>query len=438
MPASSDAVGGYGDPTTRREEPLEGYLDAAEPVVYRLECDRPVAIEPDGEPTSELGDAETGAVAAVTDRRLLVGVPDALEAVAFRDVRDVTVKRGLLHTALTVRTWTHGTVRIRPVRGQPVAEAADYLERAATVRQRVLAAVEDARDDITAAGRAIEAGDEAAAAAARTDVRHALSLAARRIDDAPRAAYPSLDSLVAETRTVFQRTRVHAHLARAQTLAVEGDARAGVDAWPGVERTLCDARAHLETALRVAVEGDLELVGAIQAEIDDLDERTRSIVARQRSLVADARDAALAADSPTAAVPALATAVEQARAAASFDWGDRLGVDVDRPTRQREAERLAGRLIEARRRLADRQHNAAEWAQLAGDRDEAVSRYRAAHAQLRKAERLARELAAGDADRLADRREAVTVELAALRALAGDDVPAVAEGTPQTGVNQSA
>lgn len=387
-------------------------------MIHRVESGRPVTYEPE-EGDAEEVDGET-VVAAITDRRLLLGSPESPIEVPYRDVREVTASAGLLRSHIDVRVWNRGRYRVRPARGEDVEAAAGFLEEAATVWQRVLAALEDTREHITDLGEAIEAGEPDAIDAARDDVQHCLSLAARRIDDGPDELRETLESAVAETETELQRTRVHAYLARGQALADEAENRAHIEAWQTAEEALHVARQHLETALGAAVERDFGLVSAIQDELDALDERARRIADRQLDLLKDAREAAVAADAPEIAVPAWSAALEHARGAARFDWGGRLGLDRDRANLARLVEVTAGRLIQARSALAGRLRGDAELARLRGDRGAAADRYEAALSQLVAAERVARELQAGDADRIAARRADMASTYAALRALEDD------------------
>lgn len=385
-------------------------------MVRRLEGSGPLEFEPEG------GEAEAvdgdRPVAAITDRRLLLGSPEDPIEVPYRDVREVTASEGLLRSGLEVRVWDRGSYRFSPARGQDVAAAGEFLDSATTVWQRVLAALEDAREHITALADAIEAGDDATIDAAREDVQHSLSLSSRRIDDGPEELREPLEEAVSETVTELQRARVHAHLVRGQALGDEAEARASVESWLAAEEALYTARQHLERALRAAVERDFRLVDSIQRELDALDDRAADIAERQRALLADAREAATAAEVPETAVPAWAAALEHARAAARFDWAGRLGLPREDETARRAVEVTAGRLIEARTRLAERLRGDAEFARLRDEHRAAADRYAAACSQLVAAERVARELAAGDPDRLAERRADLAAEGRACSALA--------------------
>lgn len=413
---------------------LAAHLAADEIVVFRLAGTGVLAFE--GEDGTEELSATSGGrpKAVVTDRRVYFVVESADDAevdeVPYRNVREVTAHDGLLRSRLVVRVWDRGTYRLKTHRHEPVAEAGEFVERATRVWQRVLAAVENAREEITALGKRVENGDEAGAAEARRAARQELATAARRVKDGPVELQDALAERITDVQTELRRTRVRAHVKCGTELADEAATLTAEQAWDEAEAVLHDARDHLTTAREVARAADFRSADAIEAEIDRLEERAAGLAEQPRAAGDEARSTARAAEKPEEAVPAWASALDHYRTALRFDWGGRVGVERDTGALRARVEEAAANLIASRQDLAAKLVEIADDAREA-DPSAAADRLEVACSQLAAAESLAREYRAGDAEAvaadLADVRErlaSLPVEHAPTRVAPDGDVAA--------------
>lgn len=371
--------------------------------------------------------ASTGGdpLAVVTDRRVYLATlsqsgVDVAE-IRYRNVREVEATDGLLRRRLSLRVWDDGIYRFKPERGANVTEAAAFVERAARVWQRVLAALESARENVTGLGRHVEAGRTEDVVTAREAARTQLETAADRIENGPAVLRDVLSERVDDVETELQRTRVRAHLARGQSRLEAARSAAADEVWADAEAALLDAQSHADRSRTVAALAGFDVLDAIDRERARIEEVTAGIADQPRQIAADAQVTALAAEEPEDAVPAWASALDGYRAALTFDWGGRLGVDRDTAALRRRVEEAAGNLIAARRDLAEKLRGAAADERMAGANAAASARYEAALSQLSMAESLADELRAGDPAAIADERGIIRCRLTELDAGTDED-----------------
>jgi len=412
---------------TAGEQPngIESVLSAAESVSYRLAARTRVVRETDKGEVA-LGQSTDGEWAVVlTDRTVYVVRSDrVVETVDYRDVRSVEATSGLLRSSLAIRTWNRGTVRVAVERGAPVEAAGDYLERASDTHQRVLAALDTAREHVTDLGAAIEAGDRAATEAAHAAIDEQLSLARQRIDAGPDRVAATLDERVATVHTERERTRARSHVARAKTLLEEADRLTDAEAWDAALATYRDARDHLETAREAAHGKGFDLLGAIETEIERVDERVERLSRLPLARARDAHETARNADDLEAAVPAWASTLEHYRAALTAGWGTPVDFSGDVDDLPARVEDVAMALIDARTGLAAQLRREGDNCRLAGRDGAAADRYRAALDQLACARRVARELRAGEPAAIDERLQGLRARLTTVestREWAGDD-----------------
>ncbi len=383
------------------QETISGWLDDGEPVVYRLRTDDPVVRQTD-ETATRVGAADTGCLVAVTDRRLVLGSPDADaagSAIAYTDVRSISATDGILSSRLTVDVWGDGTYRLAPT-NVDAEVVADYLERVTDIHQRVTAALESAREAITDLGRRLEGDDRPAET--RREVERQLDLARDRLASARLHHDDYLLGRVETVETEFQRTRVRGHLARGQVLAGQGDRATGREEWTVALDAFDTARDHMETAHRVARDRDFRLAEAIESALADLDDRVDRLRARPLELAeADRRRAQAAAD-PEDEIPSWESALDHYHAALTAGWG-RVSFEGEKDALRMQVEWVVANLIESRRALADKLAASADDVRAANP-TAARTRYGAAAEQVARAAALAREFHAGDAEALAARR----------------------------------
>lgn len=391
---------GGGDVEASLRDSLTGRMAAGESVVTSLRSTKRVVHE--GEEATERFEPVSGetARAVVSDRRLYfaVGTAEGTEVIEipYRDVRDVEVKDGLLSSGLTVRVWNRGTYRFSPARGEDVAGAGETLQRIVRGWQRVLAALEAAREYVTELGRHVEEGDRDATERSREAVQRELSRAGTRIDEAPASVGSALESRVEEVATELQRRRLRAHVARGQALAAEGQKLTEDEAWDEAAEAFHRSREHLETALSASVERGFDAVEGIIGELDDLEAAERRLADRPLELAEEARAVAQAAESSATAVSAWTEAVEYYRAALTTGWGRSIEMASDEAVLRWQVEWAAGNLVDASRERARELEEAGDRRQADGLHDSSRAAYREAVAHLEEAATLAGELRVAD------------------------------------------
>lgn len=390
---------------------LREHLEDEETVVYQLAGAGDIVHEDDDGAEQIAAAAGGDVMAVITDRRVyFAAITDTgvdVAALRYRNVREIVTVDGLLRRRLEIRVWGEGTYRFKPARGEPIDEAGDFVQEAGQVWQRVLAALEAAREQITSLGKHVEGGAEADATSARGKARDQIDVAEDRIEDAPPVLQDALAERVREVQTELQRTRVRSHLKRGQTLIETARSRATDRDWTDAERALCEAQRHTELARKVAALAGFDVLEAIDRELVRIEDLTTEIADQPRQLAVDAQVTAEAAQEPENAVPAWASALAGYRDAIGFDWGGRLGVERNTEKLRERVEKAAGNLIAARRDLAEKLRGEAADARMAGQLEAATDRYEAALTQLSMAESLAGELDAGDPEAIADERETV-------------------------------
>lgn len=402
--------------------PLADHLADGETVAHRLEGSNLEFVEQAGERHAP---PPSDPIAVATDRRvyfaaLAEGGLDTAE-IRYRNVRDVEATGGLLRGRLELRVWGEGTYRFKPKRGEPTEETVEFVERASAVWQRVLAATETAREAITDHGRHVTAGETVAASEARRTIRDELDTARERIDEGPDALADALEARIDDVETELQRTQVHTHVKRCKTLYEAAEERADAEAWADAEAALRESFRHVEIARKIASLAGFPVVDAIEQEYGVLRERAADIASRPRKLGGLAAVTAREAEQPEAAVPAWASALDHYRAAVSFDWGGRLGVERDTDALREQVEEAAEGLIAARREFAANLRDQAVEARRAGETARAADHYEVACSQLSMAESVAGELRAGDPAEIAAEKAVIQRRLDALDAGTGDE-----------------
>lgn len=364
-----------------------------ETAAYWLSSTGAVVHEDDGEQRYEPTD-DGSTVAGITDRHLYFAIEteeevDVIE-IPFRDVRDVEASAGILGSKLAVRVWNRGTYRIRPGRGDDVEEAGEFLERVSDCWQRVLAALDTAREEITELGRHVERGDEAAANEARAVIQTELDKASYRIVDGGNGARVALTEERDAVETELHRTEMRSRVARGSALADEGERLTRAEDWDEAAAAYRRARECFDEALAIAEDQGFRLVESIRAERADLAERVAVLEVLPLRLAEHAWATATASEESAESVGAWADALESLRTALTVGWGQPTDFDGNTRILRWEVERAANNLIDARLERA---------------REIAASDPEAARAELEAAADVARELAAGDLEEIRAERE---------------------------------
>ncbi len=362
-----------------------------------------------GDTTHEKGGDDGGLLLAVTDRKLVfvLDTPSGIETadVPYTDLKDIEVDSGILSTTLSVTVWGRGTFSFQPTDGEMATRAADFATRGSNAWQRVVAALQDARQHISMIPGHVADGDMDAARDARRSARENLTTAKQRRDETPQ---PFQSSLAERHERVQRELAEHWMDARAdqgeQLLDAVADRLddSGSLEYDEAYRMLARAREHLEAALVLAIEEGFSRAGEIQSSLSALDEQLEILEARPLRLAEHARERAQATDSPEAAISAWEEALDHYRDALDAAWGTDADFDGDADALRLQIEWVVAVIVRLRRAVAAGLEDDGDEDAMSGNPDQARDRYDTAVDQLVRARRLAVQYRAGDADALAD------------------------------------
>lgn len=395
-------------PTAGADEPaevvvdaLDGYIDAGEQVQYRLPGKESVVQAEDGRTNKTTVPGSPTALAVVTDRKLVFVVASergsSAVAISYTELKAVDAKDGLLRSKLTVEVWGAGEYRFKISDSSDLGAAVDYLQQASRCWDRVIAALDDAREYSAEMGEAIEAGDLETARNRRQDATEKTDKAQAylgRFDIDPPAA---LQERIEKARRERGRTEIRTRIARAETLITEATHHTQNRGYTEAYRSFWYARDHLETAQAIARQQDLSEPAEIGSKLDTIENRLSRLEVRPRALAQQACERARGTDKLTVEIDAWQEAFEQYRDALTAGWGTDIDFSGDKEKLRSRIETVVGNLIECRQDLAARLEDE-------GDKHRrdhpgtAREHYDEALEQLDMAHQLAREFRAGDAE----------------------------------------
>jgi hypothetical protein len=397
-------------PTKQRMvEALESRLEEAETLEYQLTSDGNLTHE-DGEDTYTKGGGDGGTLLAVTDRKLVfvVDTRTGLETadVPYTDLKDIEADNGILSTTLSVTVWGRGTFTVDPNDGDRAERVADFATKGSKAWQRVVAALQDARQHISTIPGYVADGEIEAARDARSSARENLTTAQQRLNGTPRWFRTPLEARYDRVEAELAERWMAARADRGETLLAMAADR--IDASGSLEydatyRTLARGRDHLEAALTVAIEDDFSRASEIQSTLADLRDVVAELEARPLQLGEWARERAQAADSPEAAVSAWEAALDHYRDALESGWGTDADFDGDAEGLRMQIEWTVANVVRHRRVVAAGLEAEGDDHAVSGNPEQARDHYAAAADQIAMARRLAAQYRAGNAEALAER-----------------------------------
>jgi len=396
-------------PTKQRMvEALESRLEAGETLEYQLTSDGSLTHE-DGDDTYEKG-GDGGTLLAVTDRKLVfvVDTRTGLETadVPYTDLKDIKVDSGILSTTLSVTVWGRGTFSVDPDDGETAERVADFATKGSKAWQRVVAALQDARQHISTIPTYVADGDVAAARDARESARENLTTAQQRLDGMPRWFKMPLEERYERVETELAEAWMDARADRGETLLADASDRlttAGSVDYDGTYRLLARGRDHLEAALTIAVEEGFARASDIQSTLSDLRNSIEELEARPLDLAEWACERAQTADSSEAAISAWEEALDHYRDALAAGWGTDADFDGDDDALRMQIEWVAATVVRERRVVAAGLEADGDEHAMSDNPDQARTHYQAATDQIAMAHRLATQYRAGDAELLGQR-----------------------------------
>jgi len=395
----------------RLEAILEEHVEGNERVEYRLPGAGSLVHESAG--GSETIDTTDGALAAVTDHRLLFVTRSADQTqvleVPHTDIRAVELDSGLFRTSLTVECWEGGVYRLRPTGGE-VAEAVTYIEQTSEVWQFVETLLDELEGHAESIETHLEAGRFEQAAAVLEDARETADELDERVSAA--GLEEPLGDRVNAARRDLQETRVRVRTELAHSLIAEAESRHfddtdGID-YTGAYERYTSARERLTEALSIAREADLAERDAVGSARERVDERIMLLARQPIALAKQATERALETNHLDIRVENLTQALEHYRDALAIGWGTGLEPAQDREEVQFRVALLADGLVDARREYAASLEAAGDALAADDDPGGARERYGRAVEQLAAALDLAREFRAPDPEPL--ERERARIE----------------------------
>jgi hypothetical protein len=395
-------------PTKQRMvEALVSRFGESEDVEYQLTSTGGLKHEEGDGDTYEKGGGDGGTLLAATDRKLVfvVDTRSGLETadVPYTDLKDISADSGILKTTLSVRVWGRGTYSFEPNEGETAERVAEFATNGSRTWQRVVAALQDARQHISTIASYVADGDMAAAREARESARSNLETAQTRIGEAQRWFRAPLEERAERVETELSRTWTKARFERGRTLLGVARERTASDQYDQAAAAFQRAREHLERALTIAIEDGFALASDIQSTLSELRDHLDTLRERPLTFAERSRAQAQMADSPELAVVAWEEALDHYRDALEAAWGTDIDFDGDTDALRVQIEWAVANAVRERERLAAALEAEGDDHRRAGDHDQARDRYEAAAEQVAMARRLARQYCAGDAATLTDR-----------------------------------
>lgn len=380
-------------------ETVADCLERDEDVQYRLRGTDGIDCERDDGHEKIPVAAGGHSVAVMTNRQLLfaVNTPNGVTTVEipYTDIRNVETAKGLLGATLSVDVWADGRYTFTPADRDSLTAATEYLERVSTCWQRVVALLEDVRDQTETLAAALEDGRADDAAEASEALERKLENASERVATSGSGVREVLTERIRRAEQTFHGGRIDARVDRAEILMRQGRNQTDSRAYTGAYASYTRAREHLETALMIAIEHGFDAAD-IQTRIDDVANRIDSLRVRPIALAHQARERAHKTEHTDIAVQAWQDALDHYRDALTAGWGTDFDFSGDVEELPARIESTVEQLLAARRRFARELLMDSISYRDAGDLETAVARLTMAGTQLDAAAQLAREYRSGD------------------------------------------
>ncbi|QIO23968.1 hypothetical protein [Haloarcula sp. JP-L23] len=396
-----------------RERPLRDYLGGEEELFYVLLNQR-VGVERAREETVQIRPAaDCGAVAGLTDRRvlLLVGDPDGhdgdfVASLPYADVTDATAVTEMLTASLRFETAAGATWSFT-AREADVDDVAQFLTDACDGWGEVTTALDELDGHCDALAAALDAANWAAFDDRRAAAESALETARDGADDAP---IDGVVDRVERLSTDLYRLVRDRHVGRGEELLSEAERLLDDGAFEASHDRIETARERFQDATDVATAHDVDDEPA-QAGLAAADDLESSVTARPIEAAREADDAVDDEGDPADRVAALEDALDAYRVVARVVTADERPFDGDPETVREETEAVIADLVRARVECARERRAAGEWEWEAGNDEAAYDLLSAARDDLDRAHELAAEFPPGDADAIRREREELVEDI---------------------------
>lgn len=410
---SGSVLSGLRDSTQQSDqkmvEALDSRLKDSERVVSRLSASGALVHETD-DSTSERGGGDGGVLFVATDRKLVfvIDTPTGRQTadIPYTDVKDASVDSGFLSTTVSVTVWGRGEFTLSPSSASDVEEIVSYITTASQLWQRIVAALQDARQHVSVLGSAIEDGRTDDAKAAHESALDCLATARTRAGGGPVVVRDILAERIESVDTERQRTRMQSRLGRGRTLAEQTAPVTKTGDYDGTAADVYHARGQFEIALDIAIEEGFDAAPTIQSEIETMDSRLATLARQPLARAGQALADAQAATGPETAIERWEHALAQYREALEAGWGTGVEFEGETDPLRYQIAWLVARILTLRTERAE--ELATEADELAWtDPEAAGARLETACTHLIEARRLAAQYRPGDAAALAERADSL-------------------------------
>lgn len=389
---------------------LDSHLVETEQILHQVPGSSDLEHEHDGDHQTIPPATSDGVLAVVTDQRLFFAVEtqeaERIIEIPFTDVRKVDVDEGLLHSTLSVRVWGDGQYDLEVSDSERLQAAVSTLTAGTKVWQFVVSAVQDAREQRGTLETQLEAGRPGAAHEARETAARKLDRAAGKLEQSILES-PALADRIESAREELHRAEIRARIARAKTLMTEADHQTDSRAYEGAYRSYWRARDHLENALMIAIENDIQEPALIQSELENVETHLSHLEVRPMALAKQAGERATGTDNLADEVASWREAFEHYRDALTAGWGTGLDFEGDDTELRNRIETVVGNLIDAQCEFARQLEAQGNDYETVESYERAREKYRTARDQLEEAEQLASEFRAGEPAAIRDRLERI-------------------------------
>lgn len=396
-----------------RERPLRAYLGDDEQLSHVLTNRRVGVARTDDDTTKIEPGEEYGAVAAMTDRRvlLLVGDPvgraegDYVASLPYADIADATAVTATLTAELELET-TAGVTWTFTAREADIDEVAAFLTEACDVWGEVTVALDALEDHCEAMADAVAGADWTAFDERLTDAEDALAAARDGATDAP---IDGISERVERLATDLARLVRNRHVTHGEELVSEAERhledRQYRQSYERVEAARERFRDALDAVADADVDGDPAQSGLAAAE-----ELLGTLAERPLAAARERYDRVDGGDDPSDRVAALEETFDRYRVLAGLVATDG-PFEGDEATVREEVEGVIADLIDARLECARERRATGNWEWEADNDEAAYELLSAARDDFDRAVELAAEFPPGDAEAIETERDRLAERL---------------------------
>ncbi|MBV0925107.1 hypothetical protein KTS45_12960 [Halomicroarcula limicola] len=404
-----DAGGGKPVDELLAERPLSAYLGGEERLFHVL-TNRRVGVERTDETTTQIRPAEDcGAVAGLTDRRilLLVGDPadhdgDFAASLPYADVRDATAATELLTASLRFETVAGATWSFT-AREADVDDVETFLTDACAGWGDVTKALDELDEHCWALADALDAADWATFDERRSAAEAALETAREGADDVP------IDGVVERTErleTDCYRLVRDRYVRRGEELLSEAERLLGEEEFEASRDRVETARDRFQDATDAATAHGVDDRPA-QEGLSAADDFAATLAARPLASARGLHDEAISLRDSADRAAALEDALDAYREVARLVTAADARFDGDEGTVRDETEAVIDDLVTARLTLARERRAAGDWEWQADNEEAAYDLLSAAREDFDRALSLAEQFPPGDALAIERERDAL-------------------------------